>query len=314
MSAVTIKSRSKSLKDVSIDLNSKPTLDSVLQEISKQNKNISKYRIRLTYLKESKQVPITSEKFFQEENTPSNEQIELFIKDLGPQISWRLVFAIEYLGPILVHTFFYKLSQNPDVIAKWHHDPDNYMPGLNQLAYYMILAHYLKREFETLFIHKFSLATMPLFNLFKNSFHYWVLNGMIVLGYFGYGFLFNDDILFKVYNTTYLNNIGLLIGLFVISEFWNFIVHLKLRRWGDKQKELGNANKRVPINEGLFTMFVAPNYTFEVWSWIWFTLVFKINLFALIFLVVSATQMYLWAQKKNRKYGTRRAFFIPYLF
>ncbi len=32
--------------------------------------------------------------------------------------------------------------------------------------------HYLKREVETIFVHKFSKGTMPLFNLWKNSFYY----------------------------------------------------------------------------------------------------------------------------------------------
>ena len=41
----------------------------------------------------------------------------------------------------------------------------------------MVLGHYLKREFETIFIHRFSNATMPFLNVFKNSTHYWILLG-----------------------------------------------------------------------------------------------------------------------------------------
>lgn len=33
--------------------------------------------------------------------------------------------------------------------------------------------HYVKRLYETLFIHRFSHATMPLMNLFKNCAYYW---------------------------------------------------------------------------------------------------------------------------------------------
>lgn len=308
----TIKARSKSLRDTRITDGKGLTLDSVLGEISKNNRGLSKNRLRLTYLKEGKQVPISSESFFQEQT--DLEDAEFFVKDLGPQVSWRLVFVVEYLGPILVHTLVYYLSKNPAMVRKYHSGSTEYNPFMNKLAYTLIMAHYLKREFETLFVHQFSQSTMPLFNIFKNSFHYWVLNGAIALGYFGYGFIFSDERLFKAYSTLRLNNLGALVALFTLAESWVAYIHIKLRLWGEAQKKKGNVKNRVPINDGIFALLVAPNYAFESWAWIMFSLIFKLNVFALFFTAVSVTQMYVWAQKKNKKYGTRRAFMIPYIF
>lgn len=309
---LSVKSRSKKLQDCKIDVKSgeEHALQDVLKQISKQNKGISIYRLRLTYKKDDKHIPIMEDSFFK--STDSN--LQLYVKDLGPQISWRLVFFIEYLGPILVHSLLYYFSTIETARIKLNYSPNNYDPNLNQIAFLLILGHYIKRELETLFLHRFTLATMPLFNVFKNSFHYWILNGAIGLGYFGFGFVLSDEKLSWIYNGLGQINLSTLIGLFVLSETWNFYMHLKLRIYGDQQRAKGNTTKRVPINEGLFKYLVAPNYTFEVLSWVWFTVIFKFNIFAVVFLLVSTTQMYLWAIKKNKKYGTKRAFLIPFIF
>lgn len=312
---VAVKSRSKVLKDTTIDLEGKEvTISKILKEISQNNRYTNPNRLRLTYLKEDKQIAILDDTFFQSEDFSKNESLQLFVKDLGMQISWRLVFLIEYIGPIIVHSFLYYLSNCDSFRSKTFNSNVHYNSILNKVAFALIIFHYLKRELETLFIHKFSLATMPIFNVFKNSAHYWLLNGSIALGYFGYGFLLDDNMLFQMYSSLGLSDINTLISLMVLSEALNFYTHIRLRCWGDLQKLKGNTTKRVAINDGIFKALIAPNYTFEMWSWFWFTVIFKFNIFAVIFFAVSTIQMYLWAQKKNRKYGVKRAFFIPYLF
>ncbi|OBA25386.1 hypothetical protein HANVADRAFT_73962 [Hanseniaspora valbyensis NRRL Y-1626] len=295
LTELTVKTRSRKSfsKDTTISLDSSTTktTDELIKLIllsykSKLNKN----RVRLTVSSNGKQIPVA--------DNLSNIESEVFVKDLGPQISWRLVFMIEYFGPIFIHTVLYHLSSlkqfNSTVVD----------PSLVKTVYLMHLVHYLKREFESVFVHSFSNSTMPLFNVFKNSFHYWILNGLIGLGYLGYGFNFSND----------LNiNLNILWALFIVFESSNFMCHLKLRQIGDALLKQG-IKERKPINDGVFKYLVSPNYTFEVLSWVVVTLTFNFNFFAVIFLLVSTTQMYLWAMKKNKKYGTKKAFLIPYVF
>lgn len=292
-SELNIKTRSRKVfkRDISISYDCKANgsikdlTTSILEAYkSKLNPN----RVRLTVLSKDKQVPLADDL--------SNINNEVYIKDLGPQISWRLVFMIEYFGPILIHSILYQLSL--------YYIANNTNAELSRNVYYMHLIHYAKREFESVFVHSFSNATMPLFNVFKNSFHYWILNGLIGLGYLGYGFNLGINLNIK-YAYSW--------GMFVIFELCNLLCHIKLRLVGDKLLKQG-IKERKPINESFFKVLVSPNYTFEVLSWVVVTLTFNLNLFAVLFLLVSSVQMYLWAMKKNKKYGTKKAFLIPYIF
>ena len=295
LSEIKIKTRSKKVfrKDTVVSYNTE-TITSVKDltnhVLETYKSKINPNRIRLTVLSKDKQVPLADDL--------SNIAKDVYIKDLGPQISWRLVFMIEYFGPILIHTILYQLSL--------YYKPSSSVisPNVAKTVYFMHIIHYAKREFESVFVHSFSNATMPLFNVFKNSFHYWILNGLIGLGYLGYGFNLGIDLQVRpIYSW----------GLFAMFELYNFLCHVKLRLVGDELLKKG-IKERKPINEGLFKVLVSPNYTFEVLSWVMVTLTFNFNLFAVLFLLVSSTQMYLWAMKKNKKYGTKKAFLIPYVF
>lgn len=58
----------------------------------------------------------------------------------------------------------------------------------------MVLLHFIKREYESVYVHRFrygecdacdddSNDTMPLRNLPKNCFHYWILSGLFIAYY-----------------------------------------------------------------------------------------------------------------------------------
>jgi very-long-chain enoyl-CoA reductase len=86
----------------------------------------------------------------------------------------------------------------------------------------MVVGHYVKRELETLFVHRFSNDTMPFMNLFKNSFHYWFLFGFINMYFFLHP---------KYTPPTWASekvHIAIAI-LFAIFEFFNLMTHITLR-------------------------------------------------------------------------------------
>ena len=90
------------------------------------------------------------------------------LKDIGPQINYRLVYVLEYLGPLVFSILFFIryalifIQKNPEKQLQIH-----------ILCYFfMTIFHFGKRIVESLFVHIFSRTTMPLQNLFKNCAYY----------------------------------------------------------------------------------------------------------------------------------------------
>lgn len=90
----------------------------------------------------------------------------LRIKNLGRQIAWKTVFLLEYFGPLLIFSGFYLAASRTATY-------------LEKVACFLFLFHFIKREFESLFIHRFSHETMPLVNLWKNCTHYYGFSAFI---------------------------------------------------------------------------------------------------------------------------------------
>ena len=72
-------------------------------------------------------------------------------QDLGPQIGYRNVFIIEYAGPIFIMLAYAarpELIFGPGAASKDYND-------VAKLGIICWLGHFLKREFETLFVHRY---------------------------------------------------------------------------------------------------------------------------------------------------------------
>ncbi|KAK6199571.1 3-oxo-5a-steroid 4 dehydrogenase [Scheffersomyces amazonensis] len=311
MVSINVKSRSKSLKSLSTD---ELTIDSKVSELIaliKESNNIDPHRIRLTHYDTTtqKNKPLDVSKTFAQNGIASElKTLELSIKDLGPQLSWRTVFKLEYLGPLLIHPLIY-----------WYYNDGTYTET-QTFAFYFVIGHFLKREYESFFVHKFSNDTMPLFNLFKNSSHYWLLSGFNI-SYFIYGATaLTSESTWGKY-IFYVNDlpsslIYLITAVFVFAEASNFKTHSILANLRNED------SKRYVIPYGYgFDLISCPNYTFESLSWLAYAILVG-NWSAWLFLAISSGQMFLWAVKKHKRYlktfgdeykKLKRAIYIPYV-
>jgi len=302
MVSIEVKSRSKSLKGTTVDVSSSSTVLSLVKTIAKDNKNIDYHRVRLTYKDESdKQVPLNLSSTIADAKLVDKSVV--YIKDLGPQISWRTVFIIEYLGPLLIHPLLY-----------WVSGVDN-KSTTQVFAFYMVMLHFLKREYETVFVHRFSNDTMPLFNIFKNSSHYWLLSGVSLAVFIYFGSSTPSSFVFNVNELpTSLNY--LFLAFWAFAEISNFKTHNILAnvRKDDDKKYV------IPYGYG-FNLVACPNYFFESLAWFAYGMMVG-NWSAWVFFFVSTGQMWLWAVKKHKRYiktfgddykKLGRKIFVPYV-
>lgn len=177
-------------------------------------------------------------------------------------------------------------------------------------ALVLIIIHFLKREYETLFIHRFSNDTMPFRNLPKNCAHYWILSGAL-MAYFLYQPGFNGGILGGIKGDLMYP----VLGLWFYAEVSNMITHMILA----DLRPPGSKVRKIPFGYG-FTYVSCPNYFYECLAWFSVALLTG-SLACYFFFAVSFGQMYLWAVKKHKrylkefgdKYPRNRKVIVPFL-
>ncbi len=159
---------------------------------------------------------------------------------------------------------------------------------VQKVGFWMVVGHYLKRELETLFVHRFSNDTMPFLNVFKNSAHYWAIFGFLCMYFFLHpkytpaGWSDNQIIGFA--------------GVFTLWEFLNLMTHITLRNL----RPPGSTERRIPHGWG-FDQVSCANYLWECLAWITFAIMSK-TAGAWFFVFVSVGQMVSWAVKKHKRY------------
>ncbi|KAL1840930.1 hypothetical protein VTJ49DRAFT_5288 [Mycothermus thermophilus] len=216
---------------------------------------------------------------------------ELSVKDLGPQVAWRTVFVIEYFGPILFHVliplvrpYLYSIFPGP---FKYISEAETPMTSVQWLLFALFHLHFLKREYETIFVHKFSANTMPARNIVRNSFFYWFFAGLLcALDIYAPGSLSARETLGLV------DYAGL--ALWTVGEVCNWIVHqhlASLRKPGGTERGIPNC-----IGSNLVT---SPNYMFEVLAWVGVILISRSWTVAL-FISLGTIYMRSWSRGKEK--------------
>lgn len=213
----------------------------------------------------------------------------VFVKDVGPQFSYRGVFFWEYFGPLAIMLFF---ASRPAFIY-------GAGKGSGELKFSAWLGvgawvfHYGKRLFETFFVHRFSRPTMPLSNLFKNCSYYWTFAAVIAYS------LCSPD-----YTEASKLEVQVGFAMFALSEAMNFAVHVYLR----SIRPPTDTSRRMPPTGILFSLVTSPNYTAEIFAWIGFAIMVRV-LSVYVFAFVGMLQMTQWALGKYRNYlKTDRAY------
>ncbi|CAI7631850.1 unnamed protein product [Penicillium glandicola] len=223
------------------------------------------------------------------EDTGMRNSSVIYVKDLGPQIAWRTVFIIEYLGPLLIPALF--LFPLRPLLYFTFDKPLPTPSDLQLLVCALLTVHFLKREFETIFVHRFSSATMPARNIVKNSAHYWILAGFNIAYW-----VFRPD----ATAATSTPNQALVyagLALFVFGELANLNAHYILRNL----RRPGTTERGIPSGFG-FSVVTCPNYFFEILAWLGIFLVSQLNWSVLFFVVVGGLQMWSWGWKKEKRY------------
>lgn len=156
---------------------------------------------------------------------------------------------------------------------------------------YLLVIHFFKREIETLFIHRFSAATMPATNIFKNCAHYWLLAGLNIAYWIYSPNSYNTQV---NSSTQLLKLLGL--ALFTIGELGNLNAHLVLMNL----RKPGTTERGIPKGLG-FNLVTCPNYMFESIAWFGICLVNQ-SLATIGFVIVGVGQMAIWARKRESRY------------
>uniref|UniRef100_A0A671T5C4 Very-long-chain enoyl-CoA reductase-like n=1 Tax=Sinocyclocheilus anshuiensis TaxID=1608454 RepID=A0A671T5C4_9TELE len=246
------------------------------------------YPARQSLRLDPKGKPLRDEEILQE--LPVGTTATFYFRDLGAQISWGTVFLIECIGPLVIYLLFYfrlPLIYTP----KYEFTASKHL--VVHIACVCHSFHYMKRIVETLFVHRLSHSTMPLCNIFKNCSYHWCFAAWMA-------YYINHPL----YTPSYYGEkqVKAALALFLFCQLGSFSIHMALRNLklpSCKIKKIPYPTKN-PFT-WIFALVSCPNYTYELGSWLGFTLMTQC-VPVLFFTVVGFIQMTVWSKGKHRSY------------
>ncbi|KAG9160802.1 hypothetical protein Leryth_008629 [Lithospermum erythrorhizon] len=216
-----------------------------------------------------------------DEYSEGKTTLTVVFKDLGPQVKYSTLFFFEYLGPLILYPVFYYFP----VYKYFGYEGERIIHPAQTYAMYYWCFHYFKRIMETFFVHRFSHATSPLSNVFRNCAYYWSFGCFIAY--------FVNHPLYTPVNDMQMK-IGL--GFGVVCQLANFYCHILLR---NLRSPSGNGGYQIPRGF-LFNVVTCANYTTEIYQWLGFNIATQ-TVAGYIFMIVAASIMTNWALAKHRR-------------
>lgn len=218
--------------------------------------------------------------------------LTVVFKDLGPQVYYSTLFFFEYLGPLIIYPMFYYLP----IYKFFGYEGERVIHPVQTYAMYYWCFHYFKRIMETFFVHRFSHATSPVSNVFRNCAYYWTFGGYIA-------YYCNHPLYTPVSDLQM--KIGF--GFGIICQIANFYCHILLR---NLRSPSGNGGYQIPRGF-LFNIVTCANYTTEIYQWVGFNIATQ-TVAGYIFLVVAASIMTNWALGKHSRLK-KASFSLPWV-
>jgi very-long-chain enoyl-CoA reductase len=208
----------------------------------------------------------------------------LVFKDLGPQVPYAVVFLAEYAGPMLSYlpVYFARSFVYGDLLGMKGADAPFLL--VQTLAMWFHTAHYAKRILETLFVHHFSHATMPIFNLFRNCAYYWTFAACM-------SYFINHPLYTPVGDAQM--KIGFAFSaLMQLGNLHCHVYQASLRKDGSKDYK--------EPKKGLFAFVTCANYACEIYNWVGFNVATQ-TAFGWLFVFCGGGQMMIWANAKHKR-------------